>query len=73
MSQRCILPPSSGYPDDGVCTAETLVYFNETTRRYVPEDCHLHTRSQTKISQGDILTRLADASLTEDIVSSMEN
>jgi hypothetical protein len=26
-----------------VCTSETSVYFNETTRRYIPENCHLHT------------------------------
>jgi hypothetical protein len=24
--------------------SETSVYFNETTRRYNPEGCHLHTR-----------------------------
>jgi hypothetical protein len=23
--------------------SETSVYFNETTRRYIPEGCHLHT------------------------------
>jgi hypothetical protein len=25
-----------------VQTFETFVYFNETTRRYIPEGCHLH-------------------------------
>jgi hypothetical protein len=24
---------------------ETPVYFNETTRRYIPEGCHSHTRN----------------------------
>jgi hypothetical protein len=24
-----------------VRTSETLVYFNETTRRYIPEGCHI--------------------------------
>jgi hypothetical protein len=27
-----------------VRTAETSVYFNETTRRFTPDGCHLHTR-----------------------------
>jgi hypothetical protein len=27
--------------DDAVHTPETLVYFNETTRRSIPEGCHL--------------------------------
>jgi hypothetical protein len=26
-----------------VRASETSVYFNETTRRYIPEGCHLHT------------------------------
>jgi hypothetical protein len=26
---------------EAVCTSETLVYFNETMRRYIPEDCRL--------------------------------
>jgi hypothetical protein len=25
-----------------VCTSETSVYFNETTRPYITESCHLH-------------------------------
>jgi hypothetical protein len=29
---------------DAVRTSETSVYFNETTRRYIPEGCHLQTR-----------------------------
>jgi hypothetical protein len=27
---------------EAVRTSETSVYFNETTRRYNPEGCHLH-------------------------------
>jgi hypothetical protein len=27
-----------------VCTSEKSVYFNENTRRCIPESCHLHTR-----------------------------
>jgi hypothetical protein len=29
---------------EAVCVFETLVYFNETTRCYIPEGCRLHTR-----------------------------
>jgi hypothetical protein len=29
---------------EAVCTSETSVYFNDTTRRCIPECCHLHTR-----------------------------
>jgi hypothetical protein len=36
MFLRCILPPSLGPDDDGVCTSEKSVYFNETTWRYIP-------------------------------------
>jgi hypothetical protein len=27
---------------EAVRTSETSVHFNETTRRYIPEGCHLH-------------------------------
>jgi hypothetical protein len=27
-------------------TSETSVYFQETTRRHIPEGCHLHIRSR---------------------------
>jgi hypothetical protein len=30
---------------EAVLTSETSVYFNETTRLYIPEVCHIHTRS----------------------------
>jgi hypothetical protein len=30
-------------------TSETLVYFIETTRRYIPEACHLHTRRRQNL------------------------
>jgi hypothetical protein len=42
MLQRCVLHSSSGQ-FIAVRTSETLVYFNETTQRYSPESCHLHT------------------------------
>jgi hypothetical protein len=29
---------------EAVRTSETSVYFNETTRLFIPEGCHLHTR-----------------------------
>jgi hypothetical protein len=29
---------------EAVRTSETSLNFNETTRRYSPESCHLHTR-----------------------------
>jgi hypothetical protein len=31
-----------------VGTYETSVYFNETTQRYIPEDCNVHTSSRQK-------------------------
>jgi hypothetical protein len=30
--------------------SETSVYFNETTEPYIPEGCHLHTRSPAKLN-----------------------
>jgi hypothetical protein len=37
-----------------VRTSETSVYFNETTRRYIAEGCHLRThRHENLKSQGD--------------------
>jgi hypothetical protein len=32
-----------------VCTSETSVNFNETTRRYIPDDYHLHTGIREKL------------------------
>jgi hypothetical protein len=38
---------------EAVSTSETPVYFHETTRRYLPESCHLHTRRHENLkSQG---------------------
>jgi len=34
---------------EAVRTSETSVYFHETTRRYVPESCHLHTRRRENL------------------------
>jgi hypothetical protein len=33
---------------EAVCTSETLVNFNMTTRRYIPEDSNVHTRRCVK-------------------------
>jgi len=33
-----------------VHTSETSVTFNETTRRYRPEGCHLHTRRRENLN-----------------------
>lgn len=37
-------------PDDGVRTCETSAYFNEATKRYIPERCHIHTRRENLLS-----------------------
>jgi hypothetical protein len=29
---------------EAVCICETSVYFDDTTRRYIPEGCHILTR-----------------------------
>jgi hypothetical protein len=34
---------------EAVCTCETSVYFDRTTRRYVPEGCHFHTRRRDNL------------------------
>jgi hypothetical protein len=34
---------------EAIRTSETSVYFNETTRRYIPEGCHLHTRRRKNL------------------------
>jgi hypothetical protein len=34
---------------ESVRTSETAVYFNETTRHYVPEGCHLRTRRRENL------------------------
>jgi hypothetical protein len=36
---------------EAVRTSETLSYFSETTRRYIPEGCHLHTLSVASTSR----------------------
>jgi hypothetical protein len=33
---------------EAVRTSETCIYFNETTRRYIPEGCRVHTRRHEK-------------------------
>jgi hypothetical protein len=37
-------------------TSETLAYFNETTRHYIPEGCHLHTCSSENLKSHIINT-----------------
>jgi hypothetical protein len=39
---------------EAVCTSETSVYFNETTRCYVPEGCHFHTRHRENVKLHNI-------------------
>jgi hypothetical protein len=34
---------------EAVRTSETSVYSNETTRRCIPESCHLHTRRRENL------------------------
>jgi hypothetical protein len=36
---------------EAVRTSETAVYFCDTTRRHIPEGCHLHTRRRGKLSR----------------------
>jgi hypothetical protein len=36
-------------------TSETSIYFNETTRRYIPESCHLHTRRRANLKSEEEL------------------
>jgi hypothetical protein len=42
MSKYCCY--HQGALTEAIRTSETSVYFNYTTRRYIPEGCHLHTR-----------------------------
>jgi hypothetical protein len=34
---------------EAVRTSETSVCFNDTTRRYIPEGCHFHTRRRENL------------------------
>jgi hypothetical protein len=34
---------------EAVCTSETSVHFNVSTRRYIPEDSKLHTRRRENL------------------------
>jgi hypothetical protein len=38
---------------EAVRTSETSVYFNETTERYIPDGCHLHTRRHDSLKYHD--------------------
>jgi hypothetical protein len=47
-----------------VRTSETSTYFKETTRRYIPEGCHLHTHCRENLR-----TNIRNISLTNHIRS----
>jgi hypothetical protein len=52
--QWCVLSSPSGrrmiaLMMEVVCTSETLVYSNEATRRYIPEDSNLHIRRRKNL------------------------
>jgi hypothetical protein len=55
MSQRFLLPPSSGHllitlmMEAAASASETLISFNQTIRRYNPEDSHLHIRRRENL------------------------
>jgi hypothetical protein len=34
---------------EAVCASETSVYFSDTTRRYIPESCHLNARHRENL------------------------
>jgi hypothetical protein len=40
---------------EAVCTSETSVYSNETTRRYIPVDSQLHTRRRENLKSHIII------------------
>jgi hypothetical protein len=44
---------------EAVPTSETSVYF-ETTRRYIPEDCHFHTRRRENLKSHILLVVYID-------------
>jgi hypothetical protein len=44
---------------ESVHTSETSVYFNETTRRYIPKSCHLHTRGRKNFKSHMMNLRLS--------------
>jgi hypothetical protein len=37
-----------------VRTADTSVYFDETTRRYIPDSCHLYTRRRENLKSHSV-------------------
>jgi hypothetical protein len=41
-----------------VGTSEMSVYFNETTRRYIPENCHRYSRCRENLKSHVICTVL---------------
>jgi hypothetical protein len=43
---------------EAVRTSETLVNFNMTTRRYIPEDSNVHTRRRVNLKSHDFFSSL---------------
>jgi hypothetical protein len=57
-----------GIPDmEKVPASETSVDFNETTRRYIPDGCHLHTRRHENLKSHELI----DKSLLERSVAKL--
>jgi hypothetical protein len=42
MKMAVVVKAMNALMMEAVRTSETSIYFNETTRRYIPEGCHLH-------------------------------
>jgi hypothetical protein len=42
---------------EAVHTSETSIYFNEATRRYIPQGCHIHAFSCSVLSCSDVMLR----------------
>jgi hypothetical protein len=51
-------------PGDGVGTSETLVNFNVTTQRYIPQDSKLHTRLRENL-KSHISCQVSPTSLSD--------
>jgi hypothetical protein len=41
---------------EAVRNSETSLHFNDTTRRSIPEGCHLHTRRRENLKSHDALS-----------------
>jgi hypothetical protein len=47
-----------------ICISEASVYFNETTRRYIPEECHLYSRRRENLTFNFLLSIIYIKNLT---------